>query len=1346
MSARFAHIVSFVAAILPIVCAIVCPRSVVGQDVDVRTLESSDGGAVVELTVEWPASLRVVADSASLSSLTMESARAFSFGVPVVSETVELPALRAPQVALIGSDYDEIHLPEGDTLAAEALAGRIVWAEGLGRKGGRPVVSLAARLLAYENGTVRRYRRIRLSITYARTSQAPAAASFRLSSADNPHLDVVESVLAEGTVYRIAVAATGMYRIDRAFLASLPNLGMSPSQIDPDQVRIYGNGGEPVPAPNAAPRKADLVENAAFRLGGGDGSFDEGDAVVFYGKGPKGWQFEDSAWQHYVHPYSRENYYFVKIGGQDGASVAAGSYPDYADAEVLERVEGRHFVDFDEFMWSKENGTGHTWVSHTIREGDERMLLENLSLPVRATGTVEYRIRAAIRSNPAARLDFRDGGSVVGSVRAPRSVTTSETAPIAAPAVAQFSRELSGDGPLNLSMRLEPGALNAPEAAVDWLRVFYPKRLTATGDSLFFATPAGQTGPFEFVLRGFGGEPQVWDVTDHRSIQRLAVKAEGGTHRVQVQIDAAERPREIVAFRLENVGSLQGSQAQPVENQNLHAPGAYPDFVIVAPEAFRSAADELAAYRGSEGLDVLVADIQEIYNEFSGGQQDVRGLRDYLRFIYDRGHEAGSALRYALFFGDGHYNYRNIGGESQQAELVNWIPPFETEESFDPNESYTSDDYFGLLDAEEGLWEWPGRPEQVGTERVDIGIGRFPVQTPEEAAVMVEKIKHYDDASTYGPWRSRYLFVADDAYNGIRPVQEFTPDLHTQNADVVAELIDNEFPWINLRKIYGISYTREFLNGWRLPGAERDITSQLSEGVLVMNYSGHGGEFSLAQENLFTKEDALAMRNYDRMPIFITATCSFGWWDLGSDQSAAEALLLNPSGGSIALMTTVRLVYTSSGINTLNVGLNRALNQEMFQWAEDGGARRLGDVLLSTKNTLAGLQGNNRKFNLLGDPTLRVGIPERQTAVETINGRPVAETPNLRALEEVTLEGRVRTPAGDTDTGFDGQVNVTVFDAERRVELPVRAAMPRDYYTVREDLIWRGTVPISGGHFEATFVVPKDISYSDEPGRVSVYAQSAGHHAIGYTENAIVGGTAANPPDDAVGPEITLFLNDTTFVSGGLTPQDPRLIVKLRDASGINAVGAGVGHEMLLIVDDDEQNAVDLSGRFESDPGSYRSGRVAYAFEDYPGEIGDGPHALSVRAWDVVNNSSTEVLEFFVSSAGDVVLQNVYNYPNPTSGETRFIFEHNQPTGTAADVQIRIYTLSGRPIRTIEPEEALPSGILTAGPVQVPWDGRDEDFNALASGIYLYKVRVAADGLDGERHVSERIEKLAIIR
>ena len=1341
MSVRFAFLAVFL-------CVIRADVSV-AQDVDIRTVESSPEGVVVEITVDWPASMQTVVDSAAIGAFTISAARMLSFGVPVVSETLELPSKDAPSVSLLATAYDELDLPVGDTLVVQETSGPVVWLDGLGTSQGRYLINLGVRLLVYEDGVVRRYRQVRAAVRYASGAGKQSVAS-RLAVSrrnDNPHLAVTESVLANGVVYKIPVHETGLYRIDRDFLASLPDFP-SPDAIDPDRVAIYGNGGAPVPALNSAPRLADLVEQPAYRSGGGDGSFDAGDAVVFYGEGPYGWTYGAEGWKHYVHPFSNENYYFVKILDEDAASPVPEPSGAYTDIETLYETDGRYMVDFDEYMWSKENGSGHTWVMTPIRAGDSRGLVENLMLPGLLQGPVRYQARVAIRSNPAATVRFESDGAFVGSLRAASGLLlNNEVYPIAVPGIAEFERDTGAGDPLHFSISLEGGAENDALAAVDWLRVFYPKSLRAAGDSLHFSTPGGETGAFEFVLEGFAAEPQVWDVTEPGNVRSLEVRSTGNTWRVQVQAADASTPRELAAFRPSATRPLRAENAQRVASQNLHGLAGYPDFVIVAPDAFRSAADELAEHRRKDGLDVLVTDIRKIYNEFSGGLSDMRGLRDYLRFLYDRGNEAGRPFRYALLFGDGHFNYRNLGLDPDEVILENWIPPYETEESFDPIETYTSDDYFGLLDADEGIWVWTGGSGRLpGRERIDIGIGRFPVQIPEEAAAMVAKIKHYENPATYGSWRRQYLLVADDAYNGLRAVKETHPDLHTQNTDVVAELLAQEYPQIDLRKVYGISYKREFANGWRLPFVERDILSFLADGVLVMNYSGHGGEYGLAQERIFTLEDGQELRNYDRMPLFITATCSYGWWDLSGEQSAAEVLLLNESGGAIALMTTVRLVFTDSALNALNVGLNRALNRELFKPAQDGRPRRLGDVMVSTKNTQAGLQANNRKFNLLGDPTLRLGYPSREAVVERVNGTPVENMPALRALDKVTIEGNVLTTAGAVDTGFEGQAHFVVFDAERRINVPDRSVLSRDYYTVRKDLLWRGTVPVTSGRFSATFVVPKDISYSNEPGRVSVYVRNASEHAAGYTEQVVVGGTAATLPDDHVGPDISLFLNDTTFVSGGLTPADPRLIVKLRDDSGINTVGTGVGHEMLLVVDGDERTAVDIGSRFESDPGSFRSGRVEYSFRSYTDGLADGPHSLSVRAWDVINNSNVESLDFVVASTQDVVLENVYNYPNPTSGQTRFVFEHNQPTGSAASVQVRIYALSGRPVRTIDTEEALPSGVLTAGPIQVVWDGRDEDMNLLASGIYLYKVRVRVDQPDGGRSVSEHIEKLAIIR
>ncbi len=1334
--------------LVPALALVVTAFPAAAQVARVQPLPSPEGAQRYEITVAWSLSLRAVQDSTGATAFDEAFARAATGGVFDVAELVTLPRAVLPPVRIEAAEYDELVLPPAagtDTLLA-ALSRPLVTLADVGLHRRRPVATLQARLLAYDAArrAVRRYRRLVVVVETGAAQTDDTRAATRLeASRTNPHLAVTRSVLADGQIFKLPVTEAGLYRIDRDVLSQL---GLSPGSIEPNHLKIYGNGGRPLPALNGAPRPADLVENPVLVRGGGDGSFDAGDVLLFYAAGPRGWTYEvdensgEGAWVHYVHPFSNENVYFLKIDATDGRRVADTPFPGASPTAIYTTVDGRYVVDLDEYMWAPEGegeGTGLTWVSTTIEAGGVRRILEGVRPPGLTAGTVRYHARVAIAANPRARVFFESNGTELASVDAPIIGRGTED-PSAAPAEQRFTQTVGAGAALHLTMRLQE-QINQPKAALDWLRVVYPQALTAADGYLRFATPGGATGTLEFVLAGFTQPPQVWDVTDPGTVRRLGVQSGSGGYRVQVTVTDPATPRELVAFVESSplIRSVDAGAAAAVANQNLHGLDGYPDFVIVAPEPFLDAARDLAEHRRQEGLEVLVTRIDQIYNEFSGGVPDMRAVRDYFKFLYDRAPDEERLLRYALLFGDGHFDYRGLTGE--QAELTNWIFPYQTEETFDPDHSYTSDDYFGLLDDAEGLWPYTRdfcAPSGYVCERVDIGIGRFPVQTVEEARLVVEKIKHYESEATYGSWRSNYVFVADDGK--ARSDENKDYDLHVQNIDAVASYVRAEHGDLNLRKIYTPSYNRVYLNGWRFPEAKAQIRATLEEGALLFNYSGHGGPAGLADEELFTREDAWSLDNYDHLTIFVTATCSFGRWDMNNEQSGAEALILNPNGGAVSLMTTVRLVYTSSSTTTLNTGLNLQLNRELFRREENGLPRRLGDALRLTKNTTVGLQGNNRKFNLLGDPTLRLGLPAYRAALTDVNGTAVDEAPApLRALDRVTLRGEVRTPDGTPDPGFNGTVSLTVFDAERRVPLPYRRFMPTDYYVVQEDLIWRGEVTARDGRFEATFVVPKDISYSNQPGRVALYAAAPGAQAIGHSERVVVGGTSDRPPDDAEGPQIALFLNDTTFVSGGLTTREPELIVKLFDESGINTVGAGVGHEMLLVVNGAENDAVDLSSAFRSEPDSYQRGTVRWRLREQP----LGLNTLSVRVWDVLNNSSTAELEYVVAEDEVLRVANVYNYPNPTTGPTRFVFEHNQPPGTPARVQVRVYTLSGRAVCTLDEER-----ILSAGPVQIVWDGLDEDFDRLGTGIYLYKVRVEVEGLDGERQVSEHIEKLAVIR
>ena len=1319
------------------------PHALFAQTFSSRLVSDDGTTARIEFTADWSQGLKDTIDSSGISIWDSGTLNRFTDGVNEYSYQLGLgytySSDRPPVIQIIDREYEEVSVGMIPTSRKSASRPEVV-AVGLGTYRKQKVVSISASFFSVNEaeGRIRRYTRFLVAVTSgAERNGARNNSLFRNSftGSSNPHLLVSRSQLADGTLFKMSIIEEGVYRIDRAFIEAI---GLDPDTTDPDALRIYGNGGAPLPALNSAFRYADVVESGIFRRGGGDGRFDEGDVILFYAAGPSGWEYRGSEWEHYVHPFSSENNYFLKAGVADASNIVSVPFPQYSNTAVFSNVQGRFFADFEEQLWSREHGSGHDWMSSTIRSGGVRTLLSDQALPGFAGGQLLYESRVAIASNPLATVAMASGGTVLAQFTAPFLTTRGSDKPTAAPGVFSFQQTLSAGQTVNLEMRLLQ-QINEPAAATDWVRILYDKALTSDGGKVRFSSIPETSGRQTYRLSGFSETPFVWDITDPANFRSLGTSISGNSVDIQVEIPLDSAPREFVAFTESAATPLSSTAVVPIPNQDLHGISSFPEFVIVTPGAFSDAATRLADRRRTEGMDVLVIVVDQIYNEFSGGVKDARAMRDYFKFLYDRAPDEASLLRYVLIFGDGHYDYRGLAGKQQDQ---NWILPYETEETLNTDASFTSDDYFGLLDDGEGVWPYD-KFWTVSTERVDIGIGRLPANSPAMADLLIDKIFRYEDPATFGAWRSTYLAIADDGPTGLAGIQN-DKDLHVQNIDQVAEFIRRSlYPELNVRKIYAESFERVFQNGFKIPDAKREINEAVNSGLLVFNYAGHGGPEGLAQEQIFTKEDAEALTNRDRLSIFITATCSFGWWDLDDTSSGAEELLYNPNGGAVALLTTVRLVYTSGDTTSLNAGLNRALNEELLTADADGRGRRLGDVMRLTKNTRVGLQGNSRKFNLLGDPTMRIGLPDQKVKVESLNGVPLeTEEGQMKALDRVDIEGDVLRPDGSIDINFNGVATVTVFDAVRKVPLLEQLRMKTPYYLIREDLIWRGDVLIAEGHFKATYVVPKDISYSNEPGRIAVYASAADRAAMGYSQNFIVGGTSDSPPNDSDGPEITLFLNDTTFVTGGIVPSNPELIARFFDESGINTVGAGVGHEMLLVVDNDEQRAIDISSAFVSAPNSFQRGEARWRIE----LDSDGLHSLRVRSWDVLNNSSTAELAFSVVNDEVLELRNVYNYPNPMNRETQFVFEHNQPAGTPATVRIRIYSLSGRPIHTIDTDIALPEGILTGNLVQVHWDGLDDDFDRLATGIYLYTLRVEVEKPDGGRQVSEHIEKLAVIR
>lgn len=519
-----------------------------------------------------------------------------------------------------------------------------------------------------------------------------------------------------------------------------------------------------------------------------------------------------------------------------------------------------------------------------------------------------------------------------------------------------------------------------------------------------------------------------------------------------------------------------------------------------------------------------------------------------------------------------------------------------------------------------------------------------------------------------------------------------------------------------------------------------------NDGSLVVNYSGHGGQFVLADEQLFTTDMISRLRNRDRLSIFVTATCQFGRFDDTGARSGAEQTLLSEQGGIVSALTTTRVVYTSSTAGSNNFGLNIQLTRKMLERDENGMPLRLGDIYKNTKNTSQGSGFNARKFILLGDPAMRIGLPEQRTEITRINDVDLEQFPDstlqIRALDTMSLAGQVTDSQGNFLPGFSGQTTITVFDSERVVNLPDRDWVQdgRCYtgncqYNVENDILFNGRVSVQNGQFSTEFIIPRDITFTPDNGRILAYTSSNGTDGAGSVENIIFNGINEDAPADSDGPTLDAYLNDRNFVNGNLVGSSSTLIVDLEDEAGINTTGTGVGHEIIATIDTDPRKTVVLNEFYQSSLDDFRKGRIEYPLD----ELSQGSYTLTVRAWDVYNNPEETTIHFEVADSDELEIRNVYNYPNPMSRNTRFIFEHNQP-GNQLDISIRIYTLSGMPVTHLQESQ-----ITSNSYANIEWNGLDRDYDRLANGTYIYVLRVGTDTPEGKQ-TEEKIEKLVIIK
>ena len=1085
-------------------------------------------------------------------------------------------------------------------------------------------------------------------------------------------LSQYNSVLSSGNWYKIATNQNSVYKLD---YSDLNSMGIDISDVNISNIKIYGNGGGMLPSLNSDFRYDDLIENSIkIHDLNNNNFFDYEDYILFYGQSPHVWKYDSISqnFNHHRHLYSDNVYYFINVD-QERTGKRIQEKPIVINATT--NISSFNDYQIHELETYNLIKSGKKWMGESFNF-DKNQFFDFNFPDINSNYSLDIKTSVAARSLTSSEFRVRANSSFIGLISIPNIVTNfaTEYAKIREKNFSYISNTS------NVSINLEYLSDNSSaEAWLDFIQINYRRNLIMSDDFMIFRnlkSSEHSIGQFEIENASL---INVWDITDPTNITQIKTLINNN----QVLFnDSLNKFCEYIAFK--NSSYKTPYLIGKINNQNLHNISSNIEYVIVTHPKFTNAAIRLSEFHQNEsGLVTLVVTPDQIYNEFSSGMQDVTAIRDFLKMLYQR---PESMLKYLLLFGDGSYDPKD-----RIPNNTNYIPTYQSVNSTDPTKSYVTDDYFGLLDSHEGLFV---------NDLIDIGIGRLPVSSLNQANVIVDKIIRYYSNENYGAWRNNVTFIADDgdANDG---------NTHMWQADSLANIVDDSYPNINITKIYLDNYLQESTPGGPRSQATQDaINNRINKGSLLVNYTGHGGVLGWAQERILEIEQIQSWDN-QAMPLFMTATCKFSYFDDPSKMSAGEYVLLNPNGGAIGLLSTTRLVYSAPNYNLNNKFINVLFEKNNNEYPT------LGQIFKKTKQ-LSGSAMNNRNFTLLGDPALKLAYPKLN--IETTE---IGDT--LKALETVTIDGKILNDYGLYD--FNGKVYITVLDKEiTRSTLGQESCTPMPYRD-QNNIIYKGLASVVNGEFSFSFIVPKDISYKYGNGKISYYAVEDNNmlDASGSDENFIIGGSGDNIIYDYDEAEISLFMNNRDFLNGGITNRNPVLIADIFDISGINTVGNGIGHDITAILNNKNSEPYILNDYYQAVRDDFTRGFISFPLSS----LDLGEHTLTLKVWDVFNNSSEKTINFTVVDGADFTIEDFSCYPNPFQYSTSFYFEHNQ-ANQLLDIELSIYSINGRLVKKINKQ--FNDDGYKLGPIL--WDGTNDFGARVSNGIYIAQLN--ANRKDGQ--------------
>lgn len=1081
--------------------------------------------------------------------------------------------------------------------------------------------------------------------------------------------------------HQFSVEETGVHKITKDFLQKLE---LPVQEIDPRTIRIFGRGGQMLPL-KLDDRIETLYENAVIVEGEEDGSFDDEDYILFMAYANDTWNEESETYLNLYHDTAQ---YYITYGTSFGKRALVLEGTDSPDADAVTNAAYTTFLEEDKHNLGS---LGRRWFGQ--RFFDDQQESFTIETPNVASGT-QIDVAARVASDGSETTSF---SLTIGNDTNTKSISGISDSSVGSEPNTSFYQirgmiHLPQNAAESITGKLSY-ASNGDLSAIgylDFIIAQYQRDLDGAGGSFMFSL-SSQDAAQQLAVASASAETCIWELGGDVVHMPPAGATIFGS---DVIVDEDSKFYLSTAYKTPTYrrSTRVLSPSSFLKDISTLPPTTY---LLITAEAFREEAELLVSHRKNvAGLSAKVVIVEEIYKAFSTGQQDIAAIRNFVRYLY---FSQGKKLKYLCLFGDTSYDYKK---RTTDNDMV--VPTFHALNSFSLTNSFMSDDFFTMLDENEGML--------TSYDHMDIAVGRMVFSNASQARVLVNKVIDYESPTNRGSWNNSFTILSDDA-DIFRNKDDFSLQV---TLDALGDEIVRQKPLMNITKIHSDAYKQiASAGGDRYPEVETALANRLSQGTLVVNYFGHGGEDGLASEFVVDKDMALSLFHPGKYPLFITVTCEFSRFDNHTRPTAGEMLYQNPTGGAIGLVSTTRQIFIDRGVD-----YNKILSKYLFSYGSEN-YTSIAEALRLAKNEFTDAN-QKRVLFYIGDPALKLHIPKPEIAISKLNGIPIEDVPEgdrqFKALDKVTLDGEILGPSRVIQQDFNGTVALQIFDKEvERSTLGNDQNKTMNFKTLGEQ-VFEGLATVSNGLFSSTFVIPKDINLNIDKARISFIAfnQDKTESVGGFSDQFDIGGINTAAVSDTQGPLINVFLENRSFTNGGKVFDSPMLIVDFEDENGINSSG-GLGHDIIATLDNNQADPYVLNAYYSTILDDFTKGTLSYPLNDL--ELGQ--HSLTLRAWDTHNNPTSKTIIFTVIDSSEIRIDNVFNSPNPVTNQTIFFVHHNRPR-ELLDVKISIFTVDGKRIWHSSQDVFSSSYMIDS----LQWDATSYSGQKVNKGNYIYTIEL----------------------